>query len=198
MFSEDTDALFNEFEAEEPMESTKITFGTASDGTSTQKRTRTDSTEAPPPESKEETGHKSSPSTVTSAVVPDQPQSGTNVTSTASNGGPVSKRVKVAEKNMIVADDFQEKSEREVAAAGLDPSQKQGTTLKLSHQVRHQVALPPDYPYVPIAQHKGVDPPAREYPFTLDPFQRVAISSIERSESVLVSAHTSAGKTVVA
>lgn len=40
--------------------------------------------------------------------------------------------------------------------------------------------------------------PAREYPFTLDPFQRVAIHSIERNESVLVAAHTSAGKTVVA
>jgi ATP-dependent RNA helicase DOB1 len=32
----------------------------------------------------------------------------------------------------------------------------------------------------------------------LDPFQQVAVASIERNESVLVSAHTSAGKTVVA
>lgn len=40
--------------------------------------------------------------------------------------------------------------------------------------------------------------PARQYPFTLDPFQQVAIHAIERNESVLVSAHTSAGKTVVA
>lgn len=40
--------------------------------------------------------------------------------------------------------------------------------------------------------------PARNYPFTLDTFQETAISAIERSESVLVSAHTSAGKTVVA
>ncbi|KAJ1559087.1 ATP-dependent RNA helicase mtr4, partial [Cladochytrium tenue] len=36
------------------------------------------------------------------------------------------------------------------------------------------------------------------YPFTLDPFQSTAISIIERNESILVSAHTSAGKTVVA
>jgi ATP-dependent RNA helicase DOB1 len=36
------------------------------------------------------------------------------------------------------------------------------------------------------------------WPFTLDPFQQVSIASIERGESVLVSAHTSAGKTVVA
>lgn len=61
-----------------------------------------------------------------------------------------------------------------------------------------QVAVPPDYPYVPIAQHKRNDPPAREYKFELDPFQHVATSCIERNESVLVSAHTSAGKTVVA
>ena len=63
---------------------------------------------------------------------------------------------------------------------------------------RYQVALPPDYPYVPISTHVPKDPPARTYKFTLDPFQRVAVNSIERNESVLVSAHTSAGKTVVA
>ena len=40
--------------------------------------------------------------------------------------------------------------------------------------------------------------PAKQYPFTLDPFQSQAIASLERHESVLVSAHTSAGKTVVA
>lgn len=51
---------------------------------------------------------------------------------------------------------------------------------------------------MPISQHKRNDPPARTYPFELDPFQFVATSCIERNESVLVSAHTSAGKTVVA
>ncbi|KAJ5324279.1 rRNA-processing arch domain-containing protein [Penicillium atrosanguineum] len=40
--------------------------------------------------------------------------------------------------------------------------------------------------------------PAKVYPFTLDPFQQVSVYSIQREESVLVSAHTSAGKTVVA
>lgn len=40
--------------------------------------------------------------------------------------------------------------------------------------------------------------PAKTYPFTLDPFQRRSIECLERNESVLVSAHTSAGKTVVA
>ncbi|KIS70313.1 putative ATP-dependent RNA helicase MTR4 [Mycosarcoma maydis] len=70
--------------------------------------------------------------------------------------------------------------------------------MHITHSVRHQVALPPDYPYVPLSQHVPNDPPAKEYKFTLDPFQRNSVSCIERNESVLVSAHTSAGKTVVA
>uniref|UniRef100_A0A8C7SIG7 RNA helicase n=1 Tax=Oncorhynchus mykiss TaxID=8022 RepID=A0A8C7SIG7_ONCMY len=37
-----------------------------------------------------------------------------------------------------------------------------------------------------------------EYPFVLDPFQREAILCIDNNQSVLVSAHTSAGKTVCA
>ncbi|KAI4382083.1 hypothetical protein MLD38_008089 [Melastoma candidum] len=39
---------------------------------------------------------------------------------------------------------------------------------------------------------------AKTYPFKLDPFQQVSIACLERKESVLVSAHTSAGKTAVA
>jgi ATP-dependent RNA helicase DOB1 len=98
----------------------------------------------------------------------------------------------------VVADAFETEQSREVAAsAGLQASQE-GTTVVLSHQVRHQVALPPDYNYIPISEHKAPETPARTWPFTLDPFQKVSISSIERGESVLVSAHTSAGKTVVA
>ena len=40
--------------------------------------------------------------------------------------------------------------------------------------------------------------PAKQYPFKLDPFQQEAVRCIENKRSVLVSAHTSAGKTVVA
>ncbi|OBZ86474.1 ATP-dependent RNA helicase mtr4 [Choanephora cucurbitarum] len=101
----------------------------------------------------------------------------------------------------VVADSFEEETSRQVAnIAGLQaqPATEEGEKLVLSHAVRHQVAVPPNYPYVPISQHKPPAEPAREYPFTLDPFQRVAVSSIERNESVLVAAHTSAGKTVVA
>ena len=98
----------------------------------------------------------------------------------------------------VVTDSFETEQSREVAAsAGLQAS-KEGTAVVLSHQVRHQVALPPDYNYVPISEHKAPEVPAKTWPFTLDPFQKVSIASIERGESVLVSAHTSAGKTVVA
>ncbi|MCJ1468632.1 ATP-dependent RNA helicase mtr4 [Pseudocyphellaria aurata] len=105
-----------------------------------------------------------------------------------------------AEAEPVVTDSFETEQSREVAAsAGLQPS-KEGTAVVLSHQVRHQVALPPEYNsnYIPISEHKSPETPARTWPFTLDPFQKVSIASIERGESVLVSAHTSAGKTVVA
>ena len=98
----------------------------------------------------------------------------------------------------VVTDSFETEQSREVAAsAGLQTS-KEGTAVVLSHQVRHQVSLPPNYDYVPISQHEPPKTPAKIYPFKLDPFQQVSIASIERGESVLVSAHTSAGKTVVA
>lgn len=103
-----------------------------------------------------------------------------------------------AEPEPVVTDTFETEQSREVAAsAGLQATKDSGAVV-LSHQVRHQVALPPDYPYVPISEHKPPEIPARTWPFTLDPFQQVSIASIERGESVLVSAHTSAGKTVVA
>ncbi|KAK5946466.1 ATP-dependent RNA helicase mtr4 [Knufia obscura] len=112
---------------------------------------------------------------------------------------PASKRLRPEnEPEPVVTDTFETEKSREVqAAAGLQASKESGT-VTLSHQVRHQVSLPPDYPYIPISQHKSPEKPAREFPFELDPFQAVSIASIERNESVLVSAHTSAGKTVVA
>ena len=106
------------------------------------------------------------------------------------------KRDKEAE--TVVTDAFETEQSREVAASAGLQAQKEGAAVVLSHQVRHQVALPPDYDYVPISQHQPPETPARVWPFTLDPFQQVSIASIERNESVLVSAHTSAGKTVVA
>ncbi|RMZ66091.1 hypothetical protein GMOD_00005160 [Pyrenophora seminiperda CCB06] len=109
------------------------------------------------------------------------------------------KQKRDAEPEPIVTDAFETEQSREVAAAaGLQAQSQEGQAVVLSHQVRHQVALPPDYDYVPINEHKPPQEPARTWPFTLDPFQQVSIASIQRNESVLVSAHTSAGKTVVA
>lgn len=112
---------------------------------------------------------------------------------------PSNKRAKrEPEPEAVVADEFETEQSREVAgSAGLQAAQQDGT-LVLAHQVRHQVALPPDYDYVPLSKHVRPKVPAREWPFKLDPFQQTSIDSIERNESVLVSAHTSAGKTVVA
>ncbi|KAA8649125.1 hypothetical protein EYZ11_000678 [Aspergillus tanneri] len=115
------------------------------------------------------------------------------------NDQPETKRPRLdKEPEPVVADLFETAQEREVAgSAGLQAA-KDSASVVLSHQVRHQVAIPPNYPYVPISEHKPPENPARVWPFTLDPFQQVSVASIQREESVLVSAHTSAGKTVVA
>uniref|UniRef100_A0A671PUT6 Exosome RNA helicase MTR4 n=1 Tax=Sinocyclocheilus anshuiensis TaxID=1608454 RepID=A0A671PUT6_9TELE len=60
----------------------------------------------------------------------------------------------------------------------------------------HEVVLPADEEYTPLKPRVGKA--AKEYPFILDPFQREAILCIDNNQSVLVSAHTSAGKTVCA
>ncbi|CAH8497985.1 unnamed protein product [Dicrocoelium dendriticum] len=60
----------------------------------------------------------------------------------------------------------------------------------------HEVAVPPDLEYKPIT--KDSRQPARTYPFTLDAFQQQALTCIDNNQSVMISAHTSAGKTVVA
>lgn len=109
----------------------------------------------------------------------------------------VKRRRRDEEAAPIVTDTFETAQSREVAAsAGLQA--KDDGALVLQHNIQHQVSLPPGYDYVPISQHVPPEKPARVYPFELDPFQKVSIASIQRGESVLVSAHTSAGKTVVA
>jgi ATP-dependent RNA helicase DOB1 len=75
-----------------------------------------------------------------------------------------------------------------------------GEELSARYQVRIDTAYPSDWSTSETALSSTAEPsvPAREYPFTLDPFQKASIAALERRESVLVSAHTSAGKTVVA
>ncbi|KAI1188424.1 rRNA-processing arch domain-containing protein [Nemania serpens] len=119
----------------------------------------------------------------------------------ASDGqGDNKRRRKDSAAEPVLTDTFETAESREVAAAAGFAATKDEASLVLSHNIQHQVALPPDldYEYVPLSEHKPPETPARTWPFTLDPFQRLSISSIERDESVLVSAHTSAGKTVVA
>ncbi|KAK0200936.1 rRNA-processing arch domain-containing protein [Desarmillaria ectypa] len=111
---------------------------------------------------------------------------------------PAGKKPRLDAPNPVVLDDFETEAKREVAAsAGLQGSVEAGR-LELRHQVRHQVAVPPGYNYTPITKHVPPAKPDREYKFELDPFQKVSLYAIQRNESVLVSAHTSAGKTVVA
>lgn len=69
----------------------------------------------------------------------------------------------------------------------------------------HEVALPPDFTsnldadiHGTINEPAYTGPMAKQYPFTLDPFQSKSVAILERRESVLVSAHTSAGKTAIA
>uniref|UniRef100_A0A1Z5KUJ9 Superkiller viralicidic activity 2-like 2 n=1 Tax=Ornithodoros moubata TaxID=6938 RepID=A0A1Z5KUJ9_ORNMO len=69
-------------------------------------------------------------------------------------------------------------------------------TVETAEACVHEVAVPEGVEYVPLQTSEK--PPVREYPFILDPFQKEAIACLENGQSVLVSAHTSAGKTVVA
>ncbi|XP_005178234.1 exosome RNA helicase MTR4 [Musca domestica] len=68
--------------------------------------------------------------------------------------------------------------------------------IKSPESCTHEVAVYPGQDYIPLQPYTGT--PAKEYPFVLDPFQKEAILCIDNQQSVLVSAHTSAGKTVVA
>ncbi|KAL3825540.1 hypothetical protein ACJIZ3_021569 [Penstemon smallii] len=69
----------------------------------------------------------------------------------------------------------------------------------------HEVAVPSGYAsdkdeaiYGTLADPAYNGERAKTYQFTLDSFQEVSVACLERKESVLVSAHTSAGKTAVA
>lgn len=68
----------------------------------------------------------------------------------------------------------------------------------------HEVALPPDWQPSNVDEASELELqlpaefPALTFPFELDMFQKKALAAVERGHSVLVAAHTSAGKTVVA
>lgn len=114
------------------------------------------------------------------------------------------KRQRVKEVDEIANDTSDEvKNEKEDNPEELDDCAVDALRVRIvTHQLvspescTHEVAAHPDQEYIPLQPFTGV--PAKQYPFVLDPFQKQAILCIDNSQSVLVSAHTSAGKTVVA
>lgn len=69
-------------------------------------------------------------------------------------------------------------------------------TIDTLDSCTHEVACPPGQEYIPLQPRDGE--PAKVYSFSLDPFQKESILCVDNNQSVLVSAHTSAGKTVIA
>jgi len=67
-----------------------------------------------------------------------------------------------------------------------------------NHHMCLQVAVPPGMSFDEVRKAPPARQPAKVYSFELDPFQKAAVSCLEKNQSVLVSAHTSAGKTAVA
>ncbi|KAL7284265.1 hypothetical protein ACG7TL_001547 [Trametes sanguinea] len=124
------------------------------------------------------------------AVTPPKPMDvdARNGESSANDAGPSEpKKPRIeAPPNPMVVDEVEIEAKREVAAsAGLTGAVEAGSRLELRHQVRHQVAVPPGYPYIPIADHVPPEKPAREYKFTLDPFQQVSALSNQKYREML-------------
>ncbi|KAE9016963.1 Exosome RNA helicase [Phytophthora rubi] len=106
---------------------------------------------------------------------------------TQSDGRPASTALKVVEGKRI-------------DATPVDGGDKHSGVVSTGTQQKNLISFsvyPPDYEATPTAGAAAKNP-AKTYPFTLDPFQQQAVDYIEAGESVLVSAHTSAGKTAVA
>ena len=88
-----------------------------------------------------------------------------------------------------------------------DPSTFLGTTIETNHFKGgiHETIYPENYNKTsynnntkPSSSSSTPFKPAHTFPFELDEFQKHAVNCLEQHQSVLVSAHTSAGKTVVA
>ncbi|VDM64395.1 unnamed protein product [Angiostrongylus costaricensis] len=102
-------------------------------------------------------------------------------------GDSVEPAVKRFKEDEMVPEEIRETFERRVTVHTIQTD---------NENCSHEVALPPDMPFEPLVTRDVA--PAKSYPFQLDAFQREAITCVENNQSVLVSAHTSAGKTVVA
>lgn len=78
------------------------------------------------------------------------------------------------------------------------PEESSTSASQPLHDCVHHVSYPHGYTHPSSPPTQTHAEPAKKFPFTLDPFQSQAITCLENGESVMVSAHTSAGKTVVA
>ena len=85
--------------------------------------------------------------------------------------------------------DITEPIKQEIRTNTYDAFERNGT--------KHEAAVPigVDYTLIPNEFQEFT---AKTYNFELDIFQKISLCALERDESVLVSAHTSSGKTVVA
>lgn len=84
----------------------------------------------------------------------------------------------------------------EDSTEGLDVDPEMNLEIYEFQGCLHENISPKDRPNIKFK--KPETKPAKEYEFTLDKFQERAVLCLENGQSVLVSAHTSAGKTAVA
>lgn len=111
--------------------------------------------------------------------------------------------VKVAKKDQDDEVDGVEKTEEESRPLGRPKSYAvEVPTYEGKSICSHDVSLPSgwtkdQYDFEELETMSNPKP-AKKYKFSLDSFQAEAVKCLEKGESVLVSAHTSAGKTVVA
>ncbi|XP_022753462.1 DExH-box ATP-dependent RNA helicase DExH10 isoform X3 [Durio zibethinus] len=97
------------------------------------------------------------------------------------------------------------KSPEKADVTGTPKQESASRRRTLARTCVHEVAVPSGYISTKDESiHGTLSNPvyngemAKTYKFELDPFQQVSVACLERNESVLVSAHTSAGKTAVA
>ncbi|ELP86932.1 DEAD/DEAH box helicase, putative, partial [Entamoeba invadens IP1] len=99
-------------------------------------------------------------------------------------------------------DEYMAKRKKQIEEKYKDfmPNDTPAPVLEAQYQgCSHDIAVPDGTtPTEVMYNPKYPENPAKTYPFTLDDFQRLSVSCIAQNESVLVSAHTSAGKTAVA
>ena len=69
------------------------------------------------------------------------------------------KKSRTIEPTAVVTDEFTSEAVREVPAEAANAEKDtQSDMFKLSHSVRHQVAIPPGYDYVPLSKHVPSNP----------------------------------------